>query len=220
MKVTSRLTWLAAIAVLVYAAGSAWAFPIVAMKTKDSCNTCHSNPAGGASLTDAGKAYKADNSKAPASAADGASFVGTKCKTCHLKEYKAWQVTAHSKSLATLRTAAPEKLAEMAKRLGVELKGPADKNEACLQCHVTGFHLDGGYPASDSLKTASLSAVGCEMCHGPGSKHVAAAKADKKGVINGAPSEALCRSCHTKEMSPDFDFAKYKAKGVHVVATE
>jgi hypothetical protein len=58
------------------------------------------------------------------------------------------------------------------------------------------------------------------MCHGPGSKHVAAAKADKKAAINGATSEAMCRSCHTKEMSPNFDFAKYKAKGVHVVPTE
>jgi hypothetical protein len=220
MKLKSRMSWLAAIAVLLYAAGSAWAFPTVAMKTKDGCNTCHSNPAGGAALTDAGKAYKADNTKVPAAAAEGASYAGTKCRMCHLKEYKAWQETAHSKSLETLRTATPEKLAEMAKRAGVELKGPADQNEACLGCHVTGFHLDGGYPASDSLKTATLSFVGCESCHGPGSKHIAAAKADKKSMINTSPSEAMCRDCHTKEMSPDFDFAKFKAKGVHAVPTE
>jgi hypothetical protein len=220
MNLKSRLIGLAAIAILIGTAGSAWAFPQFAMSTKASCNTCHSNPAGGAALNDAGKAYKADNTKAPTAAADGAAYVGTKCKMCHSKEYKAWQDTPHSKSLLALKTSTPEKIAEMAKRLGVELKGPADKDDRCLACHVTGFHLDGGFPAADSTKSAALSSVACEMCHGPGSKHVAAAKADKKANINGAVGEAMCRSCHTKEMSPDFDFAKFKAKGVHAVPAE
>jgi hypothetical protein len=40
-------------------------------------------------------------------------------------------------------------------------------------------------------------------------------KAVKKTLINGHPTEAMCRQCHTSTMSPNFSFAEYKTKGVH-----
>jgi len=205
-----------AVGVSIAVATAVAAFPRLADTTQKSCATCHTGVAGGAGLTDAGKAYKADNSKLPAANVEGASYVGTgKCKMCHVKEYKSWQATAHAKALETLRTASAEKVAEQAAKLGVKVSGAADQAKECLSCHVAGHGQPGGFPAADSLKTASLSGVTCENCHGPGSKHVAAAKEAKKAAINASLGESLCRDCHTPVMSPKFDFAAYKAKGLH-----
>jgi hypothetical protein len=209
---------LAIIVLLMCAAGAAFAFPSVARKTKMSCATCHANVAGGADLTAAGKAFKADSSKVPTTAVEGSDYVGSnKCKMCHLKEHKAWQDTRHSKAMETLRSGDAKVIADMAGRLGVKLEGSAADNAACLGCHVTGYQLAGGYPPADTAKVVSFAAVGCEMCHGPGSKHVAAEKAVKKTFINIPKTEAMCRDCHTATMSPKFDFAEYKKKGVHIV---
>ncbi len=198
----------------------AWAFPEFARQSKLACATCHANPAGGADLTDAGKAYKADMTKAPAAgAAKAAEFVGVnKCKMCHLKQYKAWQETKHSNALVFLQKADSGAVAGAAAKLKVELKGAAAKNDACVGCHVTGFKLAGGYPAADSAKTAAVANVTCEACHGPGSLHVAAAMADKKKFINKAVTANLCTQCHTAVMSPAFKFEEYKLRGVHAVA--
>lgn len=207
---------MAVVAVAAVWAASAMAFPKLADSTKRSCATCHSAVAGGAGLTEAGKAYKADATKVPAANVEGANYVSSnKCKTCHLKEYKSWLETPHAKGLATLSAVSAEKAAEIATKLGVKLEGAADKSEACLQCHVTGHGQPGGYPGADSTKTAGLSGVTCENCHGPGSAHVAAAKEAKKAAINGKVGENFCKQCHTPTMSPKFDHAIYVAKGLH-----
>ena len=210
-----------AMAALWLAATTAWAFPQYARSTKMSCATCHTNVAGGADLTDAGKAYKADNTKVPAASVEGAEYVGNnKCKMCHINEYKSWQTLDHAKAMETLRSGDKAKIDEMAGRLNVKLSGSAAENEACIGCHSVGYQL-GGYPApSDSSKNVSLAAVGCEACHGPGSKHVSAEKSVKKNFINGKPGEAMCKNCHNATMSPKFDFAAYKAKGMHALKTE
>jgi hypothetical protein len=211
-RLAAGLTLLLAIAV----ATRAVAFPSLARSTKMSCQTCHANASGGADLTDAGKAYKADNTKVPAASVAGNSYLGSgACKMCHMTEYKSWQTTPHARAIETLRTATPEKVAEISAKLGVKLTGPADQSAECLQCHVTGHGMEGGYPGADSTKTASLAAVTCENCHGPGSAHKAAAREAKKAAINGRIGENFCRDCHTPTMSPKFDFATYQAKGLH-----
>jgi hypothetical protein len=215
MKNMLRLIALAA-GLLLMLSTSAWSFPHFARATSMSCATCHASPGGGAELTDAGKAFKADSTKVPAASVEGSEYVSNrKCRVCHANEYKSWLETPHAKSLEVLKTGDPKKIEEMAARAGVKLEGPAWENETCLGCHVTGFKLPGGYPAADTLKNAALSYVTCEMCHGPGSKHVMADKAMKKALINGHPSEAMCRQCHTSTMSPNFNFTEYKVKGVH-----
>src|SRR5262249_17521895 len=108
-------------------------------------------------------------------------------------------------------------IAMMAKRLGVELKGKASESETCIGCHVTGFQLPGGYPAADSTRNANLMNVTCEACHGPGGKHVAAAMADKKKMINRAVTGNLCTQCHTPAMSPNFKFEDYIKRAMHAV---
>ena len=194
-----------------------WAFPEVARQTKGACITCHANPAGGAMLSDAGKAFKADGKAPSASTAKAAEYVGVaKCKMCHMKQHKAWAETPHAKAWAGL-SGDPKKAAEMATALKVEIKGSPDKTDDCVRCHVTGFQLAGGYPQADAAKSATLRDVTCEACHGPGSLHVSAPMAQKKNFIS-KPGEAMCKQCHTATTSPSFAFAEFAKRGVHAVA--
>lgn len=222
MRRSTRLIGcLAALLWVGYAANQAWAFPDFAQKTKVACAACHTNPAGGAALTDAGKAYKEDATKVP-EAVKGADYVGSnKCMMCHgtgkYKELKAtYLASKHAKAFSAL-SGDPKAIAAMAAKFKIELKGAADKSDACVRCHVTGFKLAGGYPAADSAKTAAVTNVGCEACHGPGSLHLAAkTPADKKATINRAVTENLCTHCHVSEVTPKFDFEAMKKAGVHV----
>jgi len=88
-----------------------------------------------------------------------------------------------------------------------------------VTCHVTGYKQAGGYPAADSTKNASLAAVGCEACHGAGSKHMAVPMSDKEGrkKATSTPTVETCKKCHTDAISPKFDFA-VMSKKVHPVA--
>ena len=201
----------------VLVAARLWGFPEAARETKAACGACHASIAGGAELSDAGKAYKADKTVPAAAAAKSADYVGNnKCKMCHAKQHKAWSTTPHAKAFANLQAVAPAKAAEVAGMLKVELTGSAAKTDACVKCHVTGFHLAGGYPAADSAKTAAVAAVSCESCHGPGSVHVAAPLAEKKKTITRAITANLCTQCHTPQLSPKFNFEEY-AKRIHPV---
>lgn len=215
MHVRHPLTRLAIVVLLICAAGAAYAFPSAARKTKMSCATCHANVAGGADLTDAGKAYKADNTKVPAASVAGADYQGSnKCKMCHKKEHTTWLETAHAKAFESLVSGDPAKQKEQATAAGVTLDGAASANPACLGCHTTGYQL-GGYPPADTSKTASFAATGCEMCHGPSSKHTAAEKGHKKDFIYIPKGDAMCKDCHTAAQSPKFAFEEYKKKGQH-----
>lgn len=151
-----------------------------------------------------------------AGAADEPTYVGAgKCKMCHSKIHKSWETSKHAKAMSALR-GEPKAQEAMAVALEINIKGSADKTDECVQCHVTGFKKPGGYPQADSTKNATVAMVGCESCHGPGSAHVTAAKAEKKATIK-RPTEETCKGCHTDKTSPDFDFDARKSK-VHPVA--
>lgn len=214
MNATRLLARTMVVGLGVAVATQVWGFPQLARQTKAACATCHVNPAGGAALSDAGKAFKADGKAPAAAAAKAAEYVGAqKCKMCHMKQHKAWLETPHAKAWAGL-SADPKKNTEMATALKVELKGAATATDACVTCHVTGFQLAGGYPQADTTK--ALVNVTCEGCHGPGSLHVAAPIAEKKKFIN-KPGEAMCKQCHTAVTSPAFAFADFVKRGVHQV---
>ena len=196
-----------------------WGYPEFSRQTKAACEACHASIAGGAELTAVGKAFKADHKAAVPTTAKQVEYVGVnKCKMCHMKQHKAWQTTAHASAWQTLANADEKKTAEMAALLKIEASHPATKADACVQCHVTGFGLAGGYPAADSTKNAALQNITCESCHGPGAKHVAATMADKKKTMTKNLTEAACRQCHTPQISPNFKFEEFKKKGVHQVA--
>ena len=195
------------------------AFPAHAGEAKAACAACHMNVAGGPVLTEVGKKYKADSTTSVPADVKGADYVGNnKCKMCHSKEYKAWQTTRHASAWVGLQHADPKMAAELAGKLGVKLEGKPETVDGCVMCHVTGFHLTGGYPGADSLKTAALINVTCENCHGPGSMHTTAKPEERKKFINRDPGVKLCQQCHTEITSPKFKFDEYRKQIVHAVA--
>ncbi len=146
-------------------------------------------------------------------------YVGVnKCKMCHMKEYKAWAETKHAKAFASLAAATPEQIKKMNELLKTDVKDHPEKSESCVGCHVTGYKDPTGYPQADSTKSAALAMVGCEDCHGPGSKHMAVPMSDKAGRKASIthPTAETCAKCHGT-VTPKFDFA-VMSKKVHPVA--
>lgn len=87
---------------------------------------------------------------------EGQTFLGIKtCASCHLDQFLVWKESKHAKGFEVL----PAKYKEDA---------------SCLKCHSTGFGQPTGFKSLDA--TPQLAGTACEMCHGPGSKHVEIAK--------------------------------------------
>lgn len=120
-----------------------------------------------------------------AKAADSTYVPGSKCKTCHIKQFKAHAETPHAKSFENLVNAGEQTNAE------------------CLPCHSTGYGQPGGFV--DAASTEDLSGTTCQACHGPGSAHIekGLSKEQRKANINKTPKEA-CIKCHRPhEAHPD-----------------
>jgi predicted CXXCH cytochrome family protein len=71
-------------------------------------------------------------------------------------------------------------------------------NHACYDCHTNYVRA---FPSSaharvhvENAKLAGL--TGCESCHGPGSKHVAAGGGRGKFILNPGKDPAACFECH------------------------
>jgi hypothetical protein len=113
--------------------------------------------------------------KLPEPAAPGQShYVGVEvCSTCHKSEREFWDLTQHSRAYATLASAHKE------------------FNLDCVSCHVTGYDKAGG---STLVHVEKLTAVQCENCHGPGSRHVAT---PLDNALIAFPEQGLCAAqCH------------------------
>jgi predicted CXXCH cytochrome family protein len=71
-------------------------------------------------------------------------------------------------------------------------------NQACIDCHV---NITRAFPASPHarihLEDAKLAgSTGCESCHGPGSKHMAAGGGRGKFIVNPGKDATACFTCH------------------------
>jgi hypothetical protein len=118
-----------------------------------------------------------------------AGYVGAEeCSFCHGDADEFWQKTKHHQAWETLEAAS--------KQFDYE----------CIGCHVTGWEEPGG---ATIAKNEHLRDVQCEVCHGPGSLHVAAEGADQPRTIVRTPAEALCKGCHNQEHSDTFEFSAY-----------
>ncbi len=127
--------------------------------------------------------------------ANGAQYVGSKaCQECHEEAYEVWENTKHAKAWQTLEEA------ERGERYG----WPVTHYPDCVGCHVVGYGYQSGFVNPET--TPQLRAVGCEQCHGPGSKHVA-----DDSVVLGKVDKKTCLECHDFEQSPDFR-AKYNER--------
>jgi hypothetical protein len=137
----------------------------------------------------------------------GREFVGSEtCGGCHTKAYEKWKETPHAHATETIVN--PKERAGIARHHDPE----------CLSCHVTGWSPQGYYPYTtgylDLKKSALLQGNGCENCHGPGAKHVAAEEAGGSDVdlaklresmrLPLASAKKKCLECHDLDNSPDF----------------
>jgi len=111
------------------------------------------------------------------------------CGGCHAPALAFWKTTKHARALSALE------------RVG------RDKDPSCVGCHVTGYLQPGG-PTDIAEARQRFANVGCEACHGAGSKHGAAL--DKRNTLARAVPEATCRGCHTADVTNgEFDYKKF-----------
>jgi hypothetical protein len=135
-------------------------------------------------------------------------FVGSaKCESCHEESYAIWKKSLHSHAYETL----------------AKLDPPRNFDPECISCHVVGWNPSGYFPYEggfESLeKTPKLIDVGCESCHGPGEKHVAAESGSSEAMMQkyrvasrltkADAKKSFCVNCHDGDNSPDFNFETY-----------
>ena len=111
---------------------------------------------------------------------DGLEYLGSaSCKACHEYEYEKWSSKPHAHAFASLE------------------KVGSEYDPECVSCHVVGAEYESGFISPQ--KTNHLKNVGCENCHGPGSKHIKTA-----GVVKTADPKSLCTDCHTPDRSANY----------------
>ena len=118
------------------------------------------------------------------------------CKECHQAEHSAWASSKHAHAMQTL------------KRKGQH------RNADCLTCHFQDV------PSQGRPDIESVAGIGCEACHGGGSRHVEVRRRNPRGVSLGlfkTASPGSCVVCHDKENSKNFSFATYWPRMQHGV---
>ncbi len=125
-------------------------------------------------------------------------YTGSKrCGSCHFEQYMKWKKDPHAKAFALLTS-------------------KYESDAKCLKCHTTGYGEATGY--KDAKSDASLRDVGCESCHGPGSKHEEISKPfaqvknltkEQEEAVRGSIWKVLpkniCLDCHTTKAHKDSD---------------
>ena len=137
-----------------------------------------------------------------------AEYIGSDaCASCHQPATTFWKNTAHSRAWKTL------------------VDRDKDFDNKCVGCHSVGYEQPGGsvmgkfqYPGTFYVTGSdqpfelqkNLVDVGCESCHGPGSKHIAVPSRDGKPQhIIVDPDATQCGTCHVPEHSPRFNYDVY-----------
>ncbi len=112
------------------------------------------------------------------------------CQACHASIFEQWKSTPHAHAFETL----------------VSKNRQFDRD--CTPCHSTGFFKQGGFVNASA--TPHLGSVQCEACHGNGAAH-AKDPTHKTDTV----AKSTCRSCHTADQTPDFEFTKFWARIDH-----
>ncbi len=113
---------------------------------------------------------------------DGLHYAGSEsCNNCHQFAYVGWMDNAHADAFATLE----------------EIGSQYDPE--CVVCHVVGMEYESGFISE--RKTPLMKDVGCEVCHGPGSKHNWDPNEFKTTITE---PKTICIQCHTPDHSDDY----------------
>lgn len=149
------------------------------------------------------------------------TYVGKRCRICHIAETKAWELTKMARAFELLK---PGVAADAKKTHKLDPTKDYTQDAACLPCHTTGYG-NGGFQSLEA--TPDLAGVTCEVCHGAGGEYTKPTlmsltnKEFKRADVVAAglimPDVKTCQTCHN-EKSPfykPFDFEKRKAQGVH-----
>jgi len=118
-----------------------------------------------------------------------AYYVGdAKCAACHQDALTFWKTTVHATAWKTL--------VEVGK----------ENDYRCTSCHVTGYGQVGGTSLGH---TDHLRDVQCEVCHGPGSTHVAEKGLEEPPAVHRDTPASTCTGCHTTQHSDTFQYEAY-----------
>jgi len=116
-------------------------------------------------------------------------YVGdAKCAPCHKSAAAFWKKTVHASAWKTL------------------VEGGKQNDYKCVGCHVTGYGEVGGTSLGH---TDHLRDVQCEVCHGPGSQHVAGEGLEEPLALRTDAPASVCTSCHTEQHSDTFQYQAY-----------
>jgi Cytochrome c554 and c-prime len=120
-------------------------------------------------------------------------YVGAaRCATCHAAEFAQWRRTPHAGAYKTL------------------LDRHRHFQPRCVSCHVVGYGTPHGYHIGTPGE--ALANVQCEVCHGPGGRHVASPAKDN---IRRQVPEQVCLECHTPDHSDHFVYTERLPKVRH-----
>ena len=113
----------------------------------------------------------------------GDRYLGSEaCASCHAEQFAQWQTTQHAHAFATLQRVSKESTPE------------------CVQCHVVGYTRPTGYVNAEA-GGGGLQNVGCEACHGMGTRH-----SELVGT-GGKVAEAVCQTCHQPANDTGWNYA-------------
>lgn len=132
-------------------------------------------------------------------AAQDAVYVGSEvCAECHQTEYGNFSKYA--------------KKAHSSKSIQIMTSDLSDEEvKECFACHTTGYGKPGGFKSFE--ETPKLANAGCEVCHGPGSRH--AEEGGDRDLIKSKLSIKDCETCHNAERVGAFNFKPMLFGGAH-----
>jgi len=130
--------------------------------------------------------------------AEPSTYVGSKaCRDCHTSQYANFiKYAKKSRSFESIKK--------------MENKLSPEEYQTCFECHTTGYGKSGGFVSED--KTPHLTDAGCEVCHGPGSRHV---DSEDPQDISRDISMENCNTCHNSDRIKVFDFKPLLFGGAH-----
>ena len=131
-------------------------------------------------------------------AQSGTAYVGSQAFAgCHETQYASYQGRAK-------KARSYDSVKKMADHL------TSSELHQCYECHTTGYGRPGGFRSE--RETPDLRNAGCEVCHGPGSRHVETTRAED---IRGKIVVADCEVCHHPERVEAFKFKPLIYGGGH-----